>query len=206
MSTLADRRTKASAILARYMDPTGLHSFHTYDRQPANQSDQLLPEDVLAANLLSLRLGTREVIPLFAEGPEYAHHRQLLHALNSALVAVRQAAPFESYPTLDELDAALEPMAAANRATRGVPRWTPVTVSKVLHRHAPHVVPIVDSRIRAFYGLPSGKEHKLRHALWEDIRKNLDWLGDTCDGLTTPDGRPLSILRAADILIWSPEG
>ena len=39
--------------------------------------------------------------------------------------------------------------------------WTPVTVSKVLHRFAPHAVPIVDSRVLAFYDVDRGQGAEL---------------------------------------------
>lgn len=103
------------------------------------------------------------------------------------------------------MTAALEPLAAANRATRAVPRWTPVTVSKVLHRFAPQVVPIVDSRVRAFYGVRAGQEAELRRRLWADLRDNIDWLRPIADAHQTRDRRQLTVLRLADILIWTPD-
>jgi hypothetical protein len=203
VQTLADLRPQAESTVRDYTDAAKHFSFRTYDVLPLNQGDSLRPEDVLAANLLSLRLSWPEVIPLFAvgDGPP----QQLLGALNGALVRMRKASPFESYATEADLAAAMEPIAAANRATTPVSGWTPVTVSKVLHRHAPHAVPIIDSRVRAFYGVRAGQEAELRERLWRDVRENLAWLTPLAESTSTPDGRTMSVLRLADILIWASE-
>lgn len=200
MATLAERRDTARASLDRYTDPRSPYSFHTYDVAPSTPREQLGPEDVLAANLLSLTLSGTAVTQLFAEGNGPA--QALLAAMNRALVDLRDAKPFEEYESTDDLDTALRTLMAANEATDGVRKWTAVTVSKVLHRHLPRVVPIIDSRVRAFYGVR--KTYDLRHRLWADIRQNRDWLTDLAINYRTPDGRPLSLLRAADIIIWTP--
>ncbi|MCW2135461.1 hypothetical protein B0G38_004655 [Arthrobacter sp. VKM Ac-2550] len=152
------------------------------------------------ANLLSLKLGWKDVIPLFAEGegPE----QRLRTALEAALGALRDAEPFESFETPESLENAVSTLAEANAATETVENWTPVTVSKVLHRRRAHIVPLNDSRVRDFYGVRPTQSKLLRKALWEDINENADWLNELASSKTTPDGRPLSLLRLADILIW----
>lgn len=154
---------------------------------------------MLLANLLSLRLGWREVIPLFAEGD--GDPQALRAALEEALIRLRHADPFEEHPSLDAVEATVVPLANANSAAIPVRNWTYVTVSKVLHRRLPHIVPIIDSRVRSFYGArgPSA----VRRALWKDLRENRDWLAAEAGSIRTPDDRPLSLLRTADILIWS---
>jgi hypothetical protein len=96
----------------------------------------------------------------------------------------------------------LKSLAAANTAAMPVQWWTAVTVSKVLHRRRPHIVPLLDSLVYEFYGTKHPRP--VRKALWEDIRENAGWLADLAATRTTPDGRPPSILRLADILIWTP--
>lgn len=160
----------------------------------------LEPSDVLMANLLSLQLSARDVIPLFSEGDEPA--QRLRTALDTALTDLRDAEAFESYDELPKLEDAIKSLAAANTAAVPVKWWTAVTVSKVMHRRRPHIVPLIDSRVHRFYGTKNPAA--VRHALWEDIRENADWLGDLTSTKRTPDGRPLSILRLADILIWMP--
>lgn len=193
---LATRLEEGERRIAEYTDPRNAYAFTTYDRSIVHDGP-LTPADVLLANLLSLRLGWRQVVPLFAEreGPE----RDLRLALDTALDNLRDARPFESYETLDELEDAVLSLAAANHATAKVNGWTAVTVSKVLHRRRPHIVPIIDSRVRAFYG--ARKPRSVRAALWHDIRENAAQLEQLS---RRPDGTRLSLLRVADILIWTP--
>ena len=200
MQTLADLRASAEHALATYTDPTQHYAFATYDVAPLHREGGIRAEDVFAANLLSLRLGAREVIPLFAsgDGPE----QRLRARLDEAARAMRAARPLEEHEDEAALEQAYATVAAANEATRDVKEWTPVTVSKVLHRFAPHAVPIVDSRVMAFYDVPRGSGRVLRERLWRDVRANVDWLAPLAAAHTTPDGRPLSVLRAADIVIW----
>lgn len=194
---LLARRAGAEDRLRAYMDPSGPYAYRTYDHW-YGEDGALVPSDVLLANLMSLRLGWREVIPLFAEG--HGEGPALRLALDKALTDLATARNFEDYESLDGLEGALASLAAANVASKSVRKWTAVTVSKVLHRRRPHIVPIIDSRVRKFYG--AKQPSALRAAIWEDIRLNRDWLADLAFTRTTPDGRPLTVLRVADILIW----
>lgn len=197
MTGLADRRARAARHLNEYTDPTGLYAFGTYDRLYGSEA-ALTPGDVLLANLMSLRLGWRDVVPLFAEGQ--GHPQTLRKALDRALTDLAQAPAFEDHGSLNDLEASLRSLAKANEATQYVAGWTAVTVSKVLHRRRPHVVPVIDSRVRAFYKV--SRPATLRAAMWQDIRDNESWLRALAAEYQTPDGRPLSTLRCADILIW----
>lgn len=197
--SLASFKGTAQGKLDRYTSTSLGYAFNTYDHQ--GEADlPLAPTDVLMANLLSLQLSARDVIPLFTDGDGPA--QQLRKALDNALADLRDAAPFESYDELPMLERAVESLAAANTAAIPVKWWTAVTVSKVLHRRRPHIVPLIDSRVHEFYG--TKRPESVRQALWEDIRENTDWLGELAATRVTPDGRPLSILRLADILIWTP--
>lgn len=198
-SSLASLKEVAQGKLDRYTSATLGYAFNTYDHQ-GDLDLPLTPADVLMANLLSLQLSARDVIPLFTEGDGPA--QRLRKALDNALTDLRDADTFESYDELPTLEQALESLAAANKAAVPVKWWTAVTVSKVLHRRRPHIVPLIDSRVHEFYG--TKRPQPVRQALWEDIRENADWLGDLAATKMTPDGRPLSLLRLADILIWTP--
>ena len=196
---LTSLRTVAHDKLDRYTSTTLGYAFNTYDNQ-GDIDAPLAPSDVLMANLLSLQLSARDVIPLFTEGSGPA--QQLRAALNHALVSLRDTRPFESYEDLSSLEETVESLAAANTAANAVKWWTAVTVSKVLHRRRPHIVPLIDSRVHRFYGTKRPEE--LRKALWEDIRENTAWMATLAATKTAPDGRPLSLVRLADILIWTP--
>lgn len=202
MNSLDQRRCTAAESLSNYTSPGGGYAFRTYDVRPAHREEGLLPEDILAANLLSLRLTASDVIPLFAEGD--GAPQRLLEAMNNALETLREARPFEAHPSTSDLDQTLAALAAANEAAKGVKGWTSVTVSKVLHRHAPQIVPIIDSRVRSFYGVKKSQDQMLYHQLWSDLRENKGWLTELGQDYSTPDKRELSLLRVADIIIWMP--
>ncbi len=201
LRSLAELHDSAEATLEKYTSTNNWYAFNVYDVL-GDPVAPLAPADVLMANLLSLKLSAAEVIPLFSGGQEPALKLRL--ALDEALTAFRDAPAFESFSDIDSLEAFVSPLAAANTAAIEVPQWTAVTVSKVLHRRVPQIVPIVDSRVRNFYGVRSPA--KVRHALWADIRKEISWLAPLAASQMTSDGRPLSVLRLADILIWMAEG
>jgi len=115
------------------------------------------------------------------------------------MIALEGADPFETYEDLHELETAVGSLAAANTAALDVRWWTAITVSKVLHRRRPHIVPLIDSRVYKFYGTKSPAA--VRQALWEDIRENSGWMTELSSSTRTPDGRPLSLLRLDDILV-----
>lgn len=198
--SLAELRETAKETLEKYTSTSNWYAFNTYDVL-GDPSEPLSPADVLMANLLSLKLSAAEVIPLFTEGLEDA--QKLRAALDHALETFKDAPAFESFSDIESLEACVAPLAAANTASIAMPKWTAVTVSKVLHRRAPQIVPIIDSRVRSFYGVRYAED--VRSALWHDIRNEIDWLAPLAASQMTPDGRALSVLRLADILIWMAE-
>jgi len=196
---LSELRATAGEVVASYTSPTSLFSFTTYDVQ-SDLSSPLSPADVLMANLLSLKLGWQEVVPLFAVGDGPA--QKLRQKLDRALSELAEAPSFEDFDSIDDLEKCVVSLAAANAATEHVPYWTPTTVSKVLHRRRPHVVPLNDSYVRGFYCVKDTESRLLRAALWKDICENRDWMSELASEVRTTDGRTLSLLRLADILIW----
>jgi hypothetical protein len=197
LSSIADLEKCASGHLRAYMDPGGAFAFNTYDRL-YNSSGVLTPLDCFAPNLLSLTLRDLHVIPLFQEG----------NSAPSALLAAMQRVLDETTPhepsfvdlaTID--DEPLRLIRDANFRTDSVSQWTAVTVSKVLHRLRPRLVPVYDSLVRRFYGV-SNNPFSFYRALHADMRANRTMLDDLTAGRFTPDNRPLSDLRALDIVIW----
>jgi hypothetical protein len=194
--TIQEHQRDARKIIAAYCDPGSHYAYRTYDRVLGDAA--LTPEDVLMANLLSLRLTWQDVIPLFADGAGTSAN--LRRSLNRALQHLAHVPAFEDHENLEALENSLVPLANANLAATKVSGWTEVTVSKVLHRRRPHIVPIIDSRVRHFYGVR--KPAQLRAALWHDVRDNQEWLETVATEFPRPDGQEMSLLRAADILIW----
>jgi hypothetical protein len=197
---LAELQTVARNYVDTYTDPLEGFAFTTYDLAETH-SGSLTPGDVLMANLLSLRLDWRDVIPLFAAGD--GPYTKLREALDEALEEARGLPPFED---CSQEQVAMPALRHANELAEECPRhptrrargWTIVTVSKVLHRLAP-TVPLVDSRVRAFYGTLYGAEFRRR--LWADIGANRDWLSElaTCHQIRES---PMPLTRVADIIIW----
>jgi hypothetical protein len=104
-------------------------------------------------------------------------------------------------------DAAL--VASGEAGGVGVRRLKAVAVTKILHRKRPNLVPIFDSRVYRFYcGQPpppaSYKDTPRR--LWERLQPDLlahrTRIAELAAPITTPDHRALSLLRAADIIVW----
>lgn len=196
---LSELRATAEEVVNAYTSPNAHFAFATYDVQIDTHSP-LAPADVLMANLLSLKLGWQEVVPLFAEGDGPA--QELRQKLDTALAELAGTKPFEDFDSIEELERSVASLAAANAATKVVPKWTPTTVSKVLHRRRPHIVPLNDSYVRRFYCVKKTESRLLREALWKDLRENRVWMSELASAIRTTDGRTLTLLRLADILIW----
>ncbi|WP_158889263.1 DUF6308 family protein [Amycolatopsis anabasis] len=200
MRSIAELRDCAPAHLDAYTDPNSHFAFTTYD-QLYGSSGRLTPLDCFAANLLSLRLRHDHVIPLFRR----------THDASTALLAAMQRVLDETTPdapAFADLETIEEPpfplIREANALTEQVPQWTPVTVSKVLHRLRPLLVPVCDSLVRRFYQAASQSAAFYR-ALHADVRTNSHLLTELTEGRYTADGRPLSPLRALDIVIGHHE-
>lgn len=89
---LGELREHAADYLDIYTDSSGYYAFHTYDQAPTHDGP-LTPADIFMANLLSLQMGWREVIPLFADGD--TRFTRLRAAIDSALAAARRLPPLE---------------------------------------------------------------------------------------------------------------
>jgi hypothetical protein len=204
--SIAELRPCAERHLAAYTDPSGLFAFATYDSWWDRSPDVLTPGDVLMANCLSLRLGAPEVTPLFTslDTPSTRLRAAMQDVLDS--IPSDGGVHFEDLESVDDSRFRLFRTAcAATEARDGspkVPEWTATTVSKVLHRLRPHIVPVNDSVVRRFYGVSQSAPRRLYERLLDELVTHRSWLADLAGGRTTPDGREISLLRAVDIVIW----
>jgi hypothetical protein len=197
--SVAELAICARGYLDDYCNSRSNFAFWTYDRWYGSP-DTLTPLDCLAANLLSMRLGHRRIIPLFHEtdSPE----TRLRAAMQDVLDATQaQDVAFHKLSTTVEWPSSL--VLAAVDATADVYGWRGITVTKVLHRLRPHLVPLVDSVVQRFYGQLSFPG--IFTAIHQDGVANGELLAELVDGRTTPDGRPLSRLRALDSVVWCHE-
>lgn len=197
--SLAELRSVAEKYLCSYTDPADLYAFVTYDLADVHDGP-LTASDVLMANLLGLRLGWRDVVPLFAEGDSAPCRLRL--ALDAALAEARDLPPLED---CDDIQVAMPALRAANELAyqtafpgRSRRMWTAVTVSKVLHRLSRNV-PLVDSSVKKFYG--SQWAGPVRRAMRDDLDRNRGWLAELA-ARHQIRGNPMPLTRAADILIW----
>jgi hypothetical protein len=78
-----------------------------------------------------------------------------------------------------------------------------VAVTKILHRKRPDLVPINDSRVRKFYGVKNSYA-PLFEAIHADLqdKETTEMLLRLAEPHVGIDGRPMSLLRALDIVVW----
>jgi Family of unknown function (DUF6308) len=208
--TIADLRGCAAMHLARYTDADGDRAFRVYDRQ--GDPTIIAPLDCLAPALLSVRVDWRQVIPLFQPSGPGAVVMKAMQAVLDDPGCSR--ASFLDIDLCDGdgpwalVDAAIRSSGGCGQGNP-VPGLKAVGVSKILHRKRPALIPIFDRWVYQFYlGAPPpvGSYGKASRRLWPllqaDLRANRAWLASLAAPVQTPDGRRLSVLRAADIIIW----
>jgi hypothetical protein len=204
--SIAELRGCAAEHLAHYTDPHGTRAFHVYDVD--GRPDELTPVDCLAPALLSVPIGYRQVVPLFRPDGPGADLRRRMQALLEGTDG-----------TEDFLDVELDPTCppwglvdAAVVAAGGVKGLKAVAVTKILHRKRPALVPIFDKAVYTFYmgtAPPNGAYQNTPRRFWpvlrDDLRNNRPWVTALAATVTTADGRPLGVLRAADMIVWEHE-
>ena len=75
-------------------------------------------------------------------------------------------------------------------------------VTKILHRKRPSLVPIFDSKVAQFYGVPGPAPWDLWPKLQAELRNHSEWLQGLGYPHRTSDGRRVSELRVLDIVVW----
>lgn len=86
-----------------------------------------------------------------------------------------------------------------SKTTKGL---TTVAVTKILHRKRPSLVPLVDRRIRAFFGRRKNEDDQLFHDIQRFVRTHEVKLDEWRKPYSLPNGQPMSRLRVLDIAIW----
>jgi Family of unknown function (DUF6308) len=202
MSSIASLRSCALLHLSSYTAPGGVSGFAAYDVQ--GDPVRLYSVDCLAPRFLGVdTVGSAIVAMQHAGTPEAA----LWAAMREVVADPRCAAADFVADGLQ--DQALCKVADTIRLSRHTAGIKAVTVSKILHRKLPKLVPIIGRHVYRFHtGMqlppaPYGESvARFWAALHQDLRANLAWLDPLAGGFVTPDGRPLSVLRAAEIVVW----
>lgn len=79
---------------------------------------------------------------------------------------------------------------------------TTVAVTKILHRKRPSLVPLVDSRIRSFFGRRKNEDDHLFQDIQHFVKTYEAKLDEWRKPYSLPNGQPMSRLRVLDIAIW----
>lgn len=205
MKSIAHLENCAAKHLHNFVNPTGIRSFATYDRQ--DNPSVFGPLDALAPALLDAPLKRVEVNQMFSGIDENPYNNLRITIQN----CVKELARLfdENGGVLDFEDAELSKsegpwsmVRACYVASEKTHNIAASKVSKMLHRKQPTFVPIIDSKLVSFYGLTMKEPRKYWIELQTDYRANRDFLDALAKGVNTSEGRPISSLRVADIVIW----
>lgn len=199
MATIASLQGCAAAHLAAFTDPASDYAFWAYDRL-GSDPDRLEPVDMLAPALLDAPLRGREVIAMFQPTGAYRALRDAMQAVLDDPVCA--TARFEDLD-LDDDDGPWGLVRAALLASDSARNIKASKVTKVLHRKRSELVPVFDSKEAEFYGTHPKKPWEYWPVFQADVRSHRDWLASLAATVTTADGRPPSVIRTADIIIWT---
>jgi hypothetical protein len=197
MPTLADLTECATDHLSNYTDPAGTRAFGSYDRQGCPRV--LEPVDLFAPALLDAPLHGEHVRNMFLPSGPY---RDLRVAMDLVLADDEACIAHFKDQDLTALTGPWSLVRSALVACESTPDIKAVKVTKILHRKRPALVPIFDSRVAAFYRVSRSKPWDFWPVIKEELLKHGDWLHQLTKDTLTPDGRPVTELRALDIIVW----
>lgn len=205
MASIAQLERCAAAHLNHFVNPRGPRSFATYDRQ--GDASVFEPLDALAPALLDAPLKRELVNQMFSDVVENSYNKlrvaiqDCLKELANLSVNLGQVLDFANADFLgsDSPWAFVKACYIASDNTDGIKAST---VSKMLHRKQPTFIPIIDSKLVSFYDLTMREPGRYWSALQTDFRANQEFLNELAKGVTTSEGKQISSLRVADIVIW----
>jgi hypothetical protein len=198
MNTVSALKDCAAEHIRRYIDPNCRRAFGAYDR--IGDADTFEPTDTLAPALLDAPVSGVIVIQMFSEVE--SPFAQLRRAIQDLLHETQLRCP--SFADVDLEDSAGQ-WGLVRRVlilSDNTPGLKASKITKMLHRKRPELVPIFDSKVAAFYGETARKPSLLWPKLQHDLRESHDLLAHLADGVMTPDGRQISLLRVLDIVVW----
>ena len=205
MASITHLERCAAVHLDHFVNPRGPRSFATYDRQ--GDASVFGPLDALAPALLDAPLKREEVNQMFSDVEENSYNK-LRVAIQNCLKELANLSANCGHV----LDFAKADFLSSNSSwnfvkacyiasdnTKGIKASK---VSKMLHRKQPTFIPIIDSKLVSFYGLTMREPRKYWSALQTDFRANQEFLNELGKGVITSEGKQISSLRVADIVIW----
>lgn len=167
---------------------------------------RLVPGDLLAPAFLDAPVPGRKALAML-HGEQGSPYRILGDAIAAAVERNEaQDAAFEDRPLNDD-DSPWQLVVAAFEACQHTSGIKTTTVSKILHRKLPNLMPINDRLVRRFYGVPESDRWNLWESIYDDMNRGTvaELLDRWRDPYELPDSRPMSRLRALDIAVWMHE-
>ena len=190
--------------LDHYMSPLGPRNFLVYDVQGDPSSFQ--PVDAMAAGLLAVRIKPSTIKAMFQEDQSSPHVRLRMKVVELLAEATRGIDSDDFFQLADPGDPSklwqLVQECFDSVSPKAVKGIRSVTLSKMLHRKLPYLVPIVDSEVASFYKDSVDRPADLFKKMKFDWGSNRSTIDDWAKGRRTSDNRPVSTLRIADIVIW----
>ena len=205
MASIVQLEVCAADHLSHFVNSRGSRSFATYDRQ--GDSSSFGPLDALAPALLDAPIKRQEVNQMFSGdlSNPYNHLRvkieECLRELASTTNQTGKALDFGD-ADLTEVSGSWALVRACYSASEKTHNIAASKVSKMLHRKQPTFIPIIDSKLVSFYGLNMKRPGQYWSAFQQDFRDNRDFLNALGNGVVTSEGKQISSLRVADIVIW----
>lgn len=197
--------------LATYCSPTSGYAWPQYDTDLTH--DILAPIDFLSPALLSYPIKSKYLNAMFESNlSESSRSTRPYFELAESMRRFVTETKDDDEQTFGDLSAdevrgnnspqfwAL--FLDAIRASEPCRGLTSVAVTKILHRKRPRIVPLVDRRIRMFYGTRKGADIDLFLLIHQDVNSCSDLLDVWRKPFQLSRDRTMSRLRALDIAIW----
>jgi hypothetical protein len=207
---------EARGLLERYVSDFENFGWPLYDQDPTPST--LVGVDLASPALLSYPIKSKylnEMGHQTREGETLNEYNVLLRAMTAFVdtnsdekyweVPISAISALSTREVGDEVQGSpgLAQLVACFDAAQKCKGLGSVAVTKILHRKRPDLVPINDSRVRKFYGVKNSYA-PLFAAIHNDLQdpETIAMLQDLAAPHTGLDGRPMSILRALDIIVW----
>lgn len=170
--------------VADYLDTSSQFAAYWFDEVGTNPRDKIANDDVLAVSFLDAPIRASAYRRIIASGEAISGY---LTGISVDLDLWRLKEGSTDYAQAVALWCHLD----------AIPGMGPTRVSKLMARKRPRLIPILDERVKEFFGHET--EHfwmPLAHALKDDDRR------DRIEALRPEGAERLSLLRILDIAIW----
>lgn len=201
----------ADLLVAEFCSPTNGYAWPLYDEDPSPRT--LCGADLTAPALASYPIQGKYLNEMGRGGSEYAELVSLMREFVT-LSPTSRFAELDPGLLTDAITRTLggpvsgpadwQALIRCLDAVNGLKGMTSVAVTKILHRKRPDLVPIVDSRLTNFYGGKTRRYDLLFQAIHNDLQNTATQklLAEISQHRSTPAGRPMTDLRALDIVVW----